>query len=264
MKTLYIVKIGGNIIDDAGKLQQFLKDFAQISGNKILIHGGGKIATEISKSLGIQPQLIDGRRITDADSLKVVTMVYAGLINKNIVAQLQAAHCNAIGLTGADGNCIPAKKRQVATIDYGYVGDIEASKVKAINVQMLLQNGFTPVFAPITHDNAGNLLNTNADTIASTLAVALASYYEVRLIYCFEKKGVLRDVNNEESLIPEISPISYKELRENGVIAQGMIPKMDNALHALQQGVKEVYIAHADDMLSITNQQKPAGTVLHL
>ncbi|PSR52794.1 acetylglutamate kinase [Adhaeribacter arboris] len=264
METVYIVKIGGNIIDDAGKLKQFLNDFAQIPGSKILIHGGGKIATEISKSLGIQPQLIEGRRITDANSLKVVIMVYAGLINKNIVAQLQAAQCNAIGLTGADGNCIPAKKRQVGAIDYGFVGDIEASQINVENVQMLLQNGFTPVFAPITHDTTGNLLNTNADTIASTLAVALAPYYNVRLIYCFEKKGVLRDVNDEESLIPEISPSTYPELRENGVIAQGMIPKMDNALQALQQGVKAVYISHADDMLIITNQQKPAGTVLHL
>ncbi|QMU28612.1 acetylglutamate kinase [Adhaeribacter radiodurans] len=264
MQPLYIVKIGGNIIDDTGKLEHFLQDFAHIVGSKILIHGGGKIATEISKSLGIQPQLIDGRRITDADSLKVVTMVYAGLINKNIVAQLQAAQCNAIGLTGADANLIPAKKRQVGAIDYGFVGDIEAAKVNASILESFLDAGLTPIVAPITHDNAGNLLNTNADTIASTLAVALANHYEVRLIYCFEKKGVLRDVNNEESLIPKISPDTYQELRGNGVIAQGMIPKMDNALQALQEGVKAVYITHADDVLTITNQQKPAGTVLHL
>ena len=264
METLYIVKIGGNVIDDESKLKIFLEDFAQIPHAKILVHGGGKIATEVSKALGIEPQLVDGRRITDADSLKVVTMVYAGLINKNIVAKLQAANCNAIGLTGADANLIPAKKRQVAAIDYGYVGDIDAETVNAPGLQLLINQGFTPVLAPITHDQAGNLLNTNADTIASTLAVALASWYQVRLIYCFEKKGVLQDVNDDNSLIPEITPTKYQDLRQQGIIAQGMIPKMDNALQALEQGVKAVHIAHADDLLLITNRKQPVGTVLHL
>ncbi|MDQ3290997.1 MAG: acetylglutamate kinase [Bacteroidota bacterium] len=263
MDTLYIIKIGGNIIDDDSKLKLFLKNFAQIPGNKILIHGGGKIATEISKGLGIQPQLIDGRRITDAESLKVVTMVYAGLINKNIVAQLQASNCNAIGLTGADANCIPAQKRKVGAIDYGFVGDIEPANVNAIGLQSLLQQNFTPVLAPITHDGKGNLLNTNADTIAATLAIALAKLFKVHLVYCFEKKGVLRDVNDDASVIPEISPSTYQQLRDAGIIAQGMIPKMDNALQALKQGVEAVYIAHADDIISITKKE-PAGTVLHL
>ncbi len=156
------------------------------------------------------------------------------------------------------------KKRQVGTIDYGYVGDIDASRINAINLQLLIQNGFIPVLAPITHDGAGNLLNTNADTIAATLAMAFAELFQVRLIYCFEKKGVLRNVNDENSLIPEISPATYQNLREGGVIAQGMIPKMDNAIQALQQGVKAVYIAHADDILTITGQVQSAGTVLHL
>ncbi|RDC62926.1 acetylglutamate kinase [Adhaeribacter pallidiroseus] len=263
METLYIVKIGGNVIDDENKLKLFLNDFSQIPGLKLLVHGGGKIATEVSKALGIEPQLVDGRRITDAGSLRVVTMVYAGLINKNIVAQLQALQCNALGLTGADANLIPAKKRQVAAIDYGFVGDIEAAAVNAPGLQLFLNQGFTPVVAPLTHDKAGNLLNTNADTIASTLAVALASLYQVSLIYCFEKKGVLQNVQDEKSLIPEITPATYPDLRANGIIAQGMIPKMDNALQALEQGVKAVHIAHADDLLLITQQQL-AGTVLHL
>ncbi len=264
METLYIVKIGGNVIDDESKLKLFLRDFSQVPGAKLLVHGGGKIATEVSKALGIEPQLVDGRRITDAGSLKVVTMVYAGLINKNIVAQLQAAQCNAIGVTGADANLIPAKKRQVGTIDYGYVGDVEALKVNVTMLQSFLNHKITPIVAPITHDETGNLLNTNADTIAATLAVALANYYQVSLIYCFEKKGVMRDLNDENSLIPEITPAKYLDLRQEGVIAQGMIPKMDNAVQALQLGVKAVHIAHADDLLLITNQEQPAGTVLHL
>ncbi|QNF34956.1 acetylglutamate kinase [Adhaeribacter swui] len=264
MQPLYIIKIGGNIIDAESKLSHFLQHFSQVPGAKILVHGGGKIATEVSKALGIEPQLIDGRRITDAGSLKVVTMVYAGLINKNIVAQLQANKCNAIGLTGADANLIPAKKRQIGAIDYGFVGDVESERVNATILKSILSAGSTPIVAPITHDEAGNLLNTNADTIASTLAVALAKSYAVSLIYCFEKKGVLRDVNDDNSLIPEITPTKYQELRENGIIAQGMIPKMDNALQALQSGVKAVHIAHADDVLTITNHKEPAGTVLHL
>lgn len=264
METLHIVKIGGNIIDDAAKLQHFLNDFALITGPKILVHGGGKIATEVSKSLGIEAQLIDGRRITDAGSLKVVTMVYAGLINKNMVAQLQSYQCNAIGLTGADANCIPAKKRQVGIIDYGYVGDIDTDMINSISLQFMLNNNLTPIFAPITHDGNGNLLNTNADTIASTLAVALSLFFDVRLIYCFEKKGVLENVSDENSVIPEVSAKTYPELKSNGIIVQGMIPKMDNAMQALAKGVKAVYIAHADDVLTITNQQEAAGTLLKL
>lgn len=263
MEPLHIVKIGGNIIDDAAKLASFLQDFARIAGAKILVHGGGKIATEVSKSLGITAQMVEGRRITDAGSLKVVTMVYAGLINKNIVARLQASNCNAMGLTGADANIIPATKRLVGSIDYGFVGDIETAGIHTANLRLLLENGLTPIMAPLTHDGAGNLLNTNADTIASALAVALAPFYDVRLVYCFEKKGVLQDVNDEQSVISDISPDKYRQLKTAGIITQGMIPKMDNAMQALHNGVKAVYIGHADDVLPITHQQQ-AGTKLHL
>lgn len=263
METLHIVKIGGNVIDDAAKLAAFLKDFARLSGAKLLVHGGGKVATEVSQALGITAQLVDGRRITSAGTLKVVTMVYGGLINKNIVAQLQAHRCNAIGLTGADANSVPATKRPIGTIDYGFVGDIEPAQINAALLQGLLQAGLTPVFAPLTHDGAGNLLNTNADTIAAGLAVALASFYAVRLVYCFEKKGVLQDVRDEDSVIPEISPAEYTQLKAAGTIAQGMIPKLDNALQALQNGVEAVVIAPADAVLALA-AEPPPGTWLRL
>lgn len=261
-KILNLVKIGGNIIDNEEKLNQFLQDFAKLSGPKILVHGGGKIATEVSKGLGIEAKLVDGRRITDAETLQVVTMVYGGLVNKNIVAKLQAHHCYAIGLTGADANIIPATKRPVKEIDYGFVGDIAEGAIDAQKLSLFLDNGMTPIFAPLTHDGQGNLLNTNADTIASALAVALAEIYQTNLIYCFEKKGVLADIADDNSAINQITPGTYQELKKDGTIIQGMIPKLDNAFKAISSGIKSVYICHADDILNILEKKEKAGTQL--
>ena len=262
VNNINIVKIGGNIIDDENKLNQFLQDFAQLPDRKILIHGGGKIATEVAKGLGIEAQMVEGRRITDAEMLRVVTMVYGGLVNKNIVAKLQAFGCNAIGLTGADANIIPAQKRPVKTIDFGYVGDISVEKVQGKNLQLFLENNLTPVIAPLTHDEKGNLLNTNADTIASTIAVALANIFETNLTYCFEKKGVLTNVEDEHSVIHQITKATYQTLKQNGTIVQGMIPKLDNAFSAIDAGVKSVHICHADDILRILGKKEKAGTEL--
>ncbi|RZK49062.1 MAG: acetylglutamate kinase [Pedobacter sp.] len=243
--TLKIVKIGGHVIDDSADLQTFLSDFAKLDGAKILVHGGGKLASEIGLKLGIQPQLHEGRRITDAPTLDLVTMVYAGLINKNIVAKLQALNINAIGVTGADANLIKASKRPVKTIDYGFVGDLEAAYVSGIGFQQLVSQGLTPICAPITHDGNGQLLNTNADTIASAIAVALSPYFKTELLYCFEKQGVLIDVNDPASLIREIHPESYANYKAKGIVAGGMIPKLDNAFLAIQQGVSAVYIGNS-------------------
>lgn len=258
---LYIIKIGGNVIDNAENLQRFLADFAALDGDKILVHGGGKVATQLSATLGIEAKLVDGRRITDADTLRVVTMVYAGLINKNIVASLQALNCNAIGLTGADGNFIKAQKRPVKTIDYGFVGDIDENSINPQNIAKLLDGGFVPVFSALTHDGAGQLLNTNADTIASALAVALAKVYATTLIYCFEKRGVLKNVNDDNSLITDIDPARYEELKQQNVIAGGMLPKLDNAFSAIASGVKAVIIGHADELGNIKHN-KTFGTRL--
>lgn len=251
MKPLYVIKIGGNVIDDPAKLSRFLKDFAGLQGNKILIHGGGKIATKLAEDLGIQSKMVEGRRITDADSLRVVAMVYAGLINKNIVAELQADSCNAIGLAGADGNMIRAKKRPLKKvngedIDYGFVGDVDKDSVKADAISWLLEAGFTPVFSAITHDGNGQLLNTNADTIASVIAVSMSNLYSTSLVYCFEKTGVLRNIDDELSVIRTIDPAQYQELKGEGTIHTGMIPKLDNAFDAIREGVKQVCIGHAD------------------
>lgn len=244
--TVIVIKIGGNIIDDETKLSSFLKLFAGVHGKKVLVHGGGKLATKLAADLGVEQQMIDGRRITDAETLKIVTMVYAGYINKNIVAQLQANSCNAIGLSGADGNLITAHKRKHATIDYGFVGDVD--HVNAALLQNLLDNNLTVVAAPITQDGHGQLLNTNADTIAQEIAKALGKLYEVKLIYSFEKKGVLLDVDNENSLIPVINPTYYEELKEKKLIFAGMLPKLDNAFSALQNGVKQVIIGKAEEL----------------
>ena len=211
MAKLYVIKIGGNIIDDEVKLTSFLKDFSEIEENKILVHGGGKLATKIAEQLKIPQQVVEGRRITDAETLKVVTMVSAGYINKNIVAQLQANNCNAMGLCGADGDAILAHKRQHSLIDYGYVGDIDAINTNLI--LSLLGKNITPVFAPITHDQQGQLLNTNADTIAQELAKSLSNDFEVTLIYSFEKSGVLSDANNDQAVIPLIGPDLYQKLK---------------------------------------------------
>jgi acetylglutamate kinase len=260
-KDLHVIKIGGNVIDNSENLYHFLKDFTVLDGYKILVHGGGKVATQLSETLGIEPKLVDGRRITDIETLRVVTMVYGGLINKNIVAQLQRFGNNAIGLTGADGDFIRTKKRPVKTIDYGFVGDIDENSIDPQSISRLLEAGFTPVFCAITHDGEGQLLNTNADTIASALAVALSKLYETTLIYCFEKKGVLQDINDEESLIREIDPERYEELKKQQIIHSGMLPKLDNAFTAINCGVKAVIIGQSDDLGQL-KQKQPFGTRL--
>lgn len=246
MDTLYVIKIGGNIIDDEARLSSFLRSFASIEEKKILVHGGGKLATKLAAALGIEQQIVDGKRITDAETLRIVTMVYAGYINKNIVAQLQANGCNAIGLSGADGNLIKAHKRIHPTIDYGFVGDIDS--VNTGLIQNLLENDMTVVAAPITQDGKGQLLNTNADTIAQEIAKALGNTYQVQLIYSFEKKGVLLDMNDEHSVIPEINAAYYQELKKKQLIFAGMLPKLDNAFSALQNGVNKVIIGKAEQL----------------
>jgi len=245
---LTIVKIGGNVIDDKDKLLSFLQEFAAIDGAKILVHGGGKIASEIGKKLGIEPNYIDGRRITDEATLSLVTMVYGGLINKNIVARLQSLNCNAIGLTGADGGVLPAVKRPVGDIDYGFVGDVVSEHVKSALILNFIKNGLVPVFAPLTFAAEGMLLNTNADTIAQEIAKALAAHMDVQLIYCFEKKGVLIDANDDNSVINSISIADFTELKEKEIISGGMIPKLENAFSAINFGVKKVIIGHADEL----------------
>ncbi len=246
MAKLYIIKIGGNIIDDEKKLSSFLKDFSGIDGNKILVHGGGKLATKMAEQMNIPQQVIDGRRITDGETLKIVTMVYAGYINKNIVAKLQMNNCNAIGLCGADGDAILAHKRKHPVMDYGYVGDVDA--INADLITSLLAKNLTPVFAPITHDQQGQLLNTNADTIAQELAKGLSNQFEVTLIYSFEKSGVLLDADDDSTVIPVINPSSYKELKAGKKIFAGMIPKLDNAFTALRSGVNKVIVGKAENL----------------
>ncbi len=240
---LIIIKVGGKIVEEQEPLKLLLKDFSRIAGNKILVHGGGKTATLIADKLGIETNMVDGRRITDAEMLKVATMVYAGLVNKNIVAGLQAFGNNAIGLTGADFDIIRAAKRPIGKIDYGFVGDI--NWVNSSAIADLLQDGAIPVIAPITHDGKGTLLNTNADTIASELATSLSSRYEVRLVFCFEKGGVLMDEEDESSLIQEIDLQEFERLKSEGIISGGMIPKLENGFNALRRGVVAVVITNA-------------------
>lgn len=237
---LNIIKIGGNIINDELALESFLKDFAVLEGPKLLVHGGGKRANEISEVLGLHPKMIAGRRVTDEATLEVVTMVYAGLLNKKITAQLQKLNCNALGLSGADANCILAHKRMVAEVDYGFAGDVDA--INAEFITLLLQNNVTPVFCAITHDGNGQLLNTNADTIASEIAIALSDFYEVTLNYVFELKGVLENIADKNSVIPHINMKKYEQLIEDGVISEGMIPKLHNCFNALKRGVQKVNI----------------------
>jgi acetylglutamate kinase len=228
-------------------LRSLLKDFALIAGSKLLIHGGGQSATQIGNRLGIKTQMIDGRRITDEEALLVVTMVYAGLINKNIVAQLQALRLDAIGLTGADMNLILSAKRSANPIDYGYVGDIK--KVNASALTELLEQNYIPVLAPLTHNGEGQLLNTNADTIAAEVAKALANTFKVRLIYCFEKRGVLLDENDENSIIPVLNRELFEQYKKEGIIHSGMIPKLENAFQAIEAGVNEIIITRASDIM---------------
>ena len=238
---LVIVKIGGKLVEDKERLADLLKDFTNLDSKKILVHGGGKSASQLIEKLGLEPKMVGGRRITDAASLEVVTMVYAGLINKNVVAQLQALGINALGLSGADLNSIQAHKRIVDQIDYGFAGDID--QVNATILGVLLEENICPVFCAITHDKNGQLLNTNADTIAAELAKAMAANYQVKLIYCFEKPGVLSNPLDDSSVIKQINPIAYESYKSDGTIADGMIPKMDNAFQALKHNVAEVYIA---------------------
>nr|WP_299341547.1 acetylglutamate kinase [Allomuricauda sp.] len=239
-KTLSIVKIGGNLIEDVDKLHEILDLFAKMDGSKILVHGGGKKATEVGNLLGIEAKMTNGRRITDAQSLEVAIMVYGGLVNKNIVAQLQAKGTNAIGMSGADGNSIVAHKRPVKPIDFGFVGDVNA--VNGTGITTLLNAHFTPVFCALTHDGKGQLFNTNADTIASELAIGLSGDFETTLYYCFEKKGVLNDISDENSVIQHIDSEKYTKLVKERVIADGMLPKLHNCFHALQNNVKQVCI----------------------
>lgn len=260
-EKVFVVKVGGNVIDNPALLDTFLADFAKVEGRKVLIHGGGKIATRIGDKLGIESRYVDGRRITDAETVDVVTMVYGGLVNKQIVAKLQARGANAIGLTGADANIIPAVKRPVKTIDYGFVGDIPAGSVRIQPLQLLLDAGLTPVMSPLTHDGQGQILNTNADTIASSLAVALAEHYDVRLIFCFEKKGVLRDAADDGSVINLINKDVYQQLLAAGALSDGILPKLENAFAAIGNGVKEVLIGHADDLRRNTTAEV-AGTLI--
>ena len=265
MKKLTVVKVGGKIVEDESSLQQLLKDFSAIEGAKVLVHGGGRSATKVAAQLGIESTMIGGRRVTDAEMLRVVTMVYGGLVNKNLVARLQAHGVNALGLTGADMNVIRSHKRPPVSIkkegtnepcmvDFGFVGDVDSADGKMLST--LIDEGITPVMAPLTHDGQGHILNTNADTIAGEVAKALSSYYEVTLIFSFEKKGVLSNPDDDNSVIPVITRNDFKNYVEKGVISGGMIPKLDNAFNAINGGVEKVIITLAT---AIDGQQ---GTVI--
>lgn len=254
---LTLIKVGGKIVENPETLKQLLADFSLIEGHKVLVHGGGRSATALAEALGMETKMVNGRRITDRNMLQVVTMVYGGLVNKNIVTGLQALGVNALGLTGADLNYMRAEKRPVTDVDYGFVGD-----VKEVNGEILadlIQKGITPVLAPLTHDKKGNLLNTNADTIAGEAAKALAKFFDVTLVFCFEKKGVLTNENDDESVIDKINPESFDKLVAEGIISGGMIPKLENSFDALKSGVKQVVITRADLI-----KEKNSGTVIKL
>ena len=245
-----VVKIGGNVIDNEAALESFVVDFAQLPSPKILIHGGGKLATRLAEKLEIPTTMVEGRRVTDAATLEVVTMVYAGLVNKRIVAKLQREGCNALGFSGADGNMIPATKRNPEPLDYGFVGDIKAENINSSLLSSLLESGVTPVFCAITHDGKGSLLNSNADSVASAVAVAAATIAPTDLVFCFEKQGVMENIDDPNSVIAEIRPQSYKTLLADGVVNKGMIPKIDGAFRALESGVKVVTIKHSEALTS--------------
>ena len=253
-EKLTIIKVGGKIVEEAGTLDQLLGDFSALPGKKLLVHGGGRSATRIASRLGIESQMVNGRRITDAETLKVVTMVYGGLVNKNIVAGLQAKGVDAIGLTGADMDVIRSVKRPVKDIDYGFVGDVE--RVDADALAALIRRGVVPVMAPLTHDGQGHILNTNADTIAGETAKALARLFDVTLVFCFEKKGVLSDENDDDSVIPVLTPGLFDRYVAEGIIKEGMIPKLENSFSAIDAGVSQVIITSASDL------GKDAGTII--
>ncbi len=246
MEKLTIVKVGGKICEEPDTLAQLLSDFAAIEGHKLLVHGGGRSATRLAERLGIETKMVDGRRITDNDMLEVVTMVYGGLVNKNIVAGLQARNVNALGMTGADMNILLSNKRPVKTVDYGWVGDVKQANGEAL--KNLISTGIVPVIAPLTHDGQGHILNTNADTMAGETAKALSSLYDVTLVFCFEKEGVLRNENDDSSVIPVIDKALYAQLKEQGIVAGGMLPKLDNSFATLDAGVKKVIITKASNL----------------
>lgn len=254
--SIKVIKIGGNVVDNPDALKRFITDFASLPGKKILVHGGGKEATRLSARLDIPTTMIEGRRVTTRETLDVVTMVYAGLVNKRVVSMLQEAGCNAIGLSGADGNVIKATRRKPNPIDYGYVGDIDPANVNTEFIGTLLEAGVTPVFCAITHDGNGTLLNCNADTIASSVALGASRIESTDLIFCFEQKGVMRDIDDPESLIPHITPPLYAELKASGVVNKGMVPKIDNAFAAIEAGVNSVTITHSDSLT------RPTGTTI--
>lgn len=245
-ERLTIIKVGGKIVEEPDTLAALLRDFSHIDGYKLLVHGGGRSATKVAADLGIETKMIDGRRVTDDDMLRVVTMVYGGLVNKNIVAGLQALGVNALGMTGADMGILLSDKRPVKTVDYGWVGDVK--RVDGRVLSDLIHLGVVPVIAPLTHDGMGHLLNTNADTMAGETAKGLADYFDVHLVFCFEKAGVLRDENDDASVVSEINRESYAELRESGIVSGGMIPKLDNAFDAIDKGVAEVIITKASSL----------------
>lgn len=247
--VIQVVKIGGNVIDNPQALASFLDDFARMPGRKMLVHGGGKEATRMSAAMGVEAVMIDGRRVTDARTLEIVTMVYAGLINKRIVAMLQARGCDAVGLTGADGNVIPADRRPAKPIDYGFVGDIAAERVGSRFMASLLEAGKVPVFCAICHDGHGTLLNCNADSVAAAVAAGASKIGPSTLVYCFEKAGVMTDLNDESTVIPLVTESIFTKLKEDGVVAQGMIPKLRNALDSAKGGVKAVRICKAEALL---------------
>ena len=246
LNKLTIIKVGGKIVEEEESLKQLLHNFSRIEGSKILVHGGGRSATKIAERLGIESKMIDGRRITDSETLQVVTMVYGGLVNKNIVAGLQALGVNALGLTGADMDIIRSDKRPVKDIDYGFVGDVK--NVKADVLKLLIDQNIVPIVAPLSHDGQGHMLNTNADTIAAETAQAMAKYYDVSLVYCFEKKGVLMDEHDDDSVISQLDKTSYQKYVQDGIIQGGMLPKLDNAFRSIEKGVSEVVITQASEI----------------
>lgn len=263
MQKLYIIKIGGNLIDDEESLNQFLLQFSEIKEPKILVHGGGKLANTMAEKLGVPQQMIDGRRITDKATLDIVTMVYAGNINKNIVAKLQSYGCNAIGFSGADGNVIQAEKRQYPTIDFGFVGDINEKSINHELMINIINLGLVPVFSAITHDKKGNLFNTNADTIAGTIAQALSKYYETELLFCFDKNGVLEDIEDDNSNLKTINKQEFSELKSEGKLHKGILPKLHNAFVAKENGVHKVFLIN-EKKLSAQIKQGNEGTEICL
>ncbi|MDR2388295.1 MAG: acetylglutamate kinase [Tannerellaceae bacterium] len=253
MDKLTFIKVGGKIVEEERILRQLLQDFVAIHGHKVLVHGGGRSATQLADRLGVKNKMVDGRRITDEEMLKIVTMVYGGLVNKQIVAGLQALGVNALGLTGADMNLIRSDKRPVGNVDYGFVGDVK--EVNAEPLVSLIQQNIVPVLAPLTHDKQGRLLNTNADTIAGKVAGALTGYFKVTLIYCFEKKGVLLDENDNQSVISRLNHATFKQYVAQGIIRGGMIPKLENAFEAAESGVEKVIITQASEIRRGTGTQ---------